>query len=161
MLAGSTGIGVAAVNTPAPVAAIAPADGAVVGVAHPVEVTFAAPVANRLAAERTLLAWIRTGVTLMGFGFVVARFGLVLEAVKPGSSRASAPHAAISTAIGIILVLVGAVMMGAAAWEHRQYVRRLDRQESHVPQSWLSAVAAALLAALGLGVAAYLFLSSA
>ncbi|MGV0836414.1 L,D-transpeptidase [Mycolicibacterium thermoresistibile] len=54
MLAGSTGIGVAAVNTPAPVAAIAPADGAVVGVAHPVEVTFAAPVANRLAAERSI-----------------------------------------------------------------------------------------------------------
>ena len=29
-----------------------------------------------LAAERTFLAWIRTGLALMGFGFVVARFGL-------------------------------------------------------------------------------------
>ena len=34
-----------------------------------------------LAAERTLLAWIRTGLALMGFGFVVARFGLFLEAL--------------------------------------------------------------------------------
>ena len=34
----------------------------------------------RLAAERTLLAWIRTSVALMGLGFVVARFG-VLEAL--------------------------------------------------------------------------------
>jgi len=31
------------------------------------------------AAERTLLAWIRTGLTVMGFGFVVARFGLFLS----------------------------------------------------------------------------------
>ena len=39
------------------------------------------------AAERTLLAWIRTGLSLMGFGFVVARFGLFLRelaAVQPG-----------------------------------------------------------------------------
>lgn len=34
-----------------------------------------------LAAERTLLAWIRTGLALMGFGFVVARFGLFLREV--------------------------------------------------------------------------------
>lgn len=32
-----------------------------------------------LAAERTLLAWIRTGLALMGFGFVLARFGLFLR----------------------------------------------------------------------------------
>ena len=32
-----------------------------------------------LAAERTFLAWIRTGLALMGFGFVVARFGLFLR----------------------------------------------------------------------------------
>ena len=32
-----------------------------------------------LAAERTLLAWVRTGLALMGFGFVVARFGLFLH----------------------------------------------------------------------------------
>ena len=31
------------------------------------------------AAERTLLAWVRTGLALMGFGFVVARFGLFLR----------------------------------------------------------------------------------
>ena len=114
---------------------------------------------NRLAAERTLLAWIRTGVTLMGFGFVVARFGLVLDEVKASPSPAAVPHAAISTWIGIILVIVGAIIMGAAAWEHRLYVRRLDRQESHVPQAWLSDIAAAVLTVVGLGVALYLFLT--
>lgn len=115
---------------------------------------------NRLAAERTLLAWIRTGVTLMGLGFVVARFGIVLEEVRPAQSTGSVPHSAISTWIGIILVIVGTIMMGAAAWEHRLYVRRLDRHEPHVPQAWLSDIAAAVLAVVGLGVAAYLFLTS-
>jgi putative membrane protein len=37
-----------------------------------------ASLSDYLAAERTFLAWIRTGLALMGFGFVVARFGLFL-----------------------------------------------------------------------------------
>ena len=37
------------------------------------------------AAERTFLAWIRTGLALMGFGFVVARFGLFLKEVAGGA----------------------------------------------------------------------------
>jgi putative membrane protein len=37
-----------------------------------------------LAAERTFLAWIRTGPALMGFGFVVARFGLFLQSLQMG-----------------------------------------------------------------------------
>ncbi len=34
-----------------------------------------------MAAERTFLAWIRTGIAFMGFGFVVARFGLFLREI--------------------------------------------------------------------------------
>jgi len=36
------------------------------------------------AAERTFLAWIRTGLALMGFGFVVARFALFLQTLENG-----------------------------------------------------------------------------
>jgi putative membrane protein len=36
----------------------------------------------RFAVERTLLAWVRTGLALMGFGFVVARFGLFLREIE-------------------------------------------------------------------------------
>jgi len=39
------------------------------------------------AAERTLLAWIRTGLTVMGFGFVVARFGLFLDLLAASACR--------------------------------------------------------------------------
>jgi putative membrane protein len=41
-----------------------------------------ADVRDYLAEERTFLAWIRTGMTLMGFGFVVARFGLFLQVMQ-------------------------------------------------------------------------------
>jgi putative membrane protein len=37
-----------------------------------------------LAAERTLLAWLRTGIALIGFGFVIARIGVWLEASGTG-----------------------------------------------------------------------------
>jgi putative membrane protein len=42
----------------------------------------AADLRDYLAEERTFLAWIRTSLTLMGFGFVVARFGLFLQALQ-------------------------------------------------------------------------------
>ena len=41
-----------------------------------------AGISDYLAAERTMLAWIRTGLALMGFGFVVARFGLFLQQIQ-------------------------------------------------------------------------------
>jgi uncharacterized membrane protein YidH (DUF202 family) len=55
----------------------------------------AARLARPGAAARTRLAWIRTGLALMGFGFVVARFGLFLQhlrtqALNAGLTRGSA-----------------------------------------------------------------------
>ena len=41
-----------------------------------------------LAAERTLLAWIRTGLAMMGFGFVVARFGVFLRQLDSARTEA-------------------------------------------------------------------------
>jgi putative membrane protein len=99
-------------------------------------------------------------VTLMGLGFVVARFGFVLDVLDTRRSPSSKDHSTTAAWIGIMLVLIGSIMMAAAAWEHRLYVRRLDRIEPFVQRTWLSDVAAAVLAALGLGVAAYLFLTS-
>ena len=112
---------------------------------------------NRLAAERTLLAWIRTGMTVMGFGFVVARFGFFLTAMKGTTDASTLPHSAISTWIGVILVVVGVFMNLAAAVEHRRFLRRLVRQQPYLPpRVSFSLVAAVVLSLLGLMVAAYL-----
>jgi putative membrane protein len=64
------------------------------------------------AAERTLLAWVRTGLTVIGLGFVVARFGLFLHLLRPDST--SGAHVG-STMIGVGLVLLGSVAVGMAA----------------------------------------------
>ena len=68
-----------------------------------------------LAAERTFLAWIRTGLALMGFGFVVARFGLFLRALQIGQPNLPAQSYGL-----IVLVRYGAY----SAWSDRQHLVR-------------------------------------
>ena len=114
------------------------------------------------AAERTLLAWIRTGLTIMGFGFVVARFGLflsLLAAQRTPSSAPTAPPTHLSTGIGIALVLLGAVSMIIAAIQHRRFVLSLpvgDLPKVHTRA--FPVVLALVLGSLGLLLAVYLAL---
>jgi putative membrane protein len=113
------------------------------------------------AAERTLLAWIRTGLALMGFGFVVARFGLFLREMA-AAEGASAPHRiGLSLWIGTTLVLLGVVVNISAAFRHWRTVGRLSRNEplTFKPLS-LGIVVAVFLAVLGLLTAAYLHFGS-
>ncbi len=70
------------------------------------------------AAERTLLAWIRTAITLMGFGFVIARFGIFLEFITHDSAKPQG-HAG-GLLIGTALVLLGS---GACLVASRQFSR--------------------------------------
>jgi putative membrane protein len=75
------------------------------------------------AAERTLLAWIRTGIGVMAFGFVVARFGLLLHLL--GAGGATVPRPAITPWLGALLVLLGAIATAGGTVQYRAYTRRL------------------------------------
>jgi putative membrane protein len=68
------------------------------------------------AAERTLLAWNRTSLSLIAFGFIVERAGLLLESLAPASVRAA--EAALSFWIGVAFIALGAL---ASAYSIRQY----------------------------------------
>src|SRR5205823_15078434 len=62
------------------------------------------------AAERTLLAWVRTGLGLIGMGFVVARFGLFLQLFSKESGSEVSHH--VSPWVGVSLALLGSAASG-------------------------------------------------
>ena len=112
----------------------------------------------RFAAERTLLAWLRTGLALMGFGFVVARFGLFLRELAAAHQAPPSPHSW-SLGIGTALVALGVVITLFAALEHWQIIGRLNRGEPYARPRWsFGLLVAVLLAFIGLGMVTYLLL---
>lgn len=106
------------------------------------------------AAERTLLAWHRTGLAVIGIGFLVARFGLFLRLMR--GEHEPAPMTP-STLVGVGFVLLGTSAIVIAGWQHWQFRRELPsadlpRRYSSMP----SIVLTALLAIMGLVLAIYL-----
>jgi putative membrane protein len=109
------------------------------------------------AAERTLLAWIRTGLAMMGFGFVVARFGLFLRELALSRDVTLPRPGGVSQWVGVVLIALGVVVHVFAGLQHFRFVQRFNRGE--VPKARavsMGVVLSAVLAALGLGLAGYL-----
>jgi uncharacterized protein (DUF302 family)/uncharacterized membrane protein YidH (DUF202 family) len=116
-----------------------------------------AALSDYLAAERTLLAWIRTGLALMGFGFVVARFGLFLEQLQVMQRAPAAQSYGLSLWFGTALIAVGVIVNVFSGWHHLRLVRELDRgATSHSRPSTEAVAIAFFLALVGLAMAIYL-----
>lgn len=109
------------------------------------------------AAERTLLAWVRTGLAMMGFGFVVARFGMFLREIAAVQAVPPPRQQGFSLWVGVALVVVGVAVNLAAAVKHWQTIRRLEKgQPLRFHPLSLGAVVALLMGLLGFLMAAYL-----
>lgn len=111
------------------------------------------------AAERTLLAWVRSGITVMALGFVVAKFGMFLTLLSASSPTLSQLHQnnGLCNVFGIVLVIIGAAITLGAQLNHHLYVKTLPPQD--VPKlaiTWLASLLTVSIAFVGVLLATYL-----
>ena len=120
----------------------------------------AADLRDYLAEERTFLAWIRTGLTLMGFGFVVARFGLFLQVMQMTRGDGVTHAHGFSPWIGTVFIVVGVAINLLSIRRHLRLVDELNRGQVAPRRSSRQAVVLALfLALIGIAMALYLILA--
>lgn len=107
------------------------------------------------AAERTLLAWNRTSLALIAFGFVVERSGLLLELLRPEALNDA--EVRLQMALGVALLLGGAVCALWSSWQYRRVIRQLHPVE--IPEGYTVSAGPLvnlLVALIGLALAGYL-----
>jgi putative membrane protein len=113
------------------------------------------------AAERTLLAWLRTGLTIMAIGFVISRFGLFLQLIHTQSGDVLPFARSLSSALfGISFVLTGSIAIIAAAIHHQRFIATLPQAD--IPPAYskkFALILSLVIAILGIGLACYLFIT--
>ena len=109
---------------------------------------------DHLANERTLLSWIRLGLSLTGLGFVIARFGIFLEQlVVSRQAKESTPH--LSVPVGVALVLLGPLLAGLAARRFFTTEREIATEQA-APNYGLLYLILVAVTVVGVVLAAYL-----
>jgi putative membrane protein len=111
----------------------------------------------RFAAERTFLAWIRTGLAMTGFGFVVARFGMFLRELA-AARGAEDPHSPrLSVWVGSALIVLGVAVTVVTATQHVRVLSRLRQGLPLEPDRWpLAVIVSFLLSVVGILMTVYL-----
>ena len=110
------------------------------------------------AAVQALLAWQRSSLALMAFGFVIERFSLFLALLRLAPE--SSPHHLFSLIGGVALILLGAAVAIASELAFRRFVRELPKQD--IPSGswvWLGSIINLVVAVIGIVLAGFLVLS--
>jgi putative membrane protein len=102
---------------------------------------------DELANDRTFLAWLRTSIACFGFGFVVAKWALIIN-----TNGGTVPAKGWYSATGIAIVLCGAALITAGYQQHRRVLHGLrPSATSPEPVRWpLMMTAVAVVGALAL-----------
>ena len=108
------------------------------------------------AAERTLLAWNRTSISIMAFGFVIERFGLFLQITGREESRIF--HRQLSFLVGESFILLASLLAIYSIVQHKRILRNINPED--VPAGYnlsIGMIANAVIGSLGILLGAYLF----
>jgi putative membrane protein len=114
---------------------------------------------DHAANERTFLAWIRTAIAVMAFGFLVERFDLFLQiAGQTMARRTLSPTGQLAGNVaGLILIALGAATIVLATWRFRRTAIAIDRAETEPgPGERIDIALAGLLTMLGSALFVYL-----
>ena len=114
-------------------------------------------VTDHLANERTFLAWMRTGLATITFGFVVERFGLFLHELGFKGNTTIIPYH-LSSFFGVSLTVLGVIMMMVALLQFLQNRLSIDAERFH-PSASFPIILAILASLVGVLLAIYLFLT--
>jgi putative membrane protein len=112
---------------------------------------------DHAANERTYLAWLRTGIAIIAFGFVLERFDIFLHTIARTLDRAPAPNLSHGgREAGVALVVAGLLALGVATWRFVSTSRRIAREDI-VPYDARGALAlGGFVIVLGLFIFAYI-----
>lgn len=115
---------------------------------------------DHAANERTFLAWIRTAIAVMAFGFLVAKFDLFLKiaahSLAAGGPEQHIPGADFGGAAGAALIIAGTVMVVLAAMRFIHTRRALDSANPQEGRVGADLALAAIMAILGVSLVVYL-----
>lgn len=114
-------------------------------------------VSDHLANERTFLAWIRTSLGIMGFGFVVVKFSLFIRQIELVLNTRAVPqsHHGYSGVVGVTIVVIGALTVILAFFKYRKTNRQIE-DENFVQGSFGITITAVLIFIVGIILSWYL-----
>ncbi|WP_035659047.1 YidH family protein [Flavobacterium seoulense] len=119
------------------------------------------PMVNEhLANERTFLSWIRTGIGIMVFGFVLVKFSLVVNKLPASFFQdANIPKNGFTIFIGIALVITGALMIFLSYWKYRQTYKLLQ-QGKYLYSTLMLTVLTVVIFIMSIIIIAYLIMAA-
>ncbi|GAC1654867.1 MAG: DUF202 domain-containing protein [Vulcanimicrobiaceae bacterium] len=109
---------------------------------------------DHLANERTFLAWVRTALAFIGFGFVIARFSVFMREFTQIGGHAAQPAHSLSDIFGVVMVLAGIVVGAFGAYRYCAQLESLRTQGAPYPMSRMAAIATAVMIAVFAGMLA-------
>ena len=116
-------------------------------------------VADHLANERTMLAWVRTGIGIIAFGFAVVKFSLFVRQLSLVLGEKMPQPKGYSAEIGIVLVALGTLSIVFAYFKYRETDRQLRLGEYQQSQLLIQLLVA-LITLIGLVLLVYLALTN-